>query len=177
MNPYTYFDMVRVGIGLYGLWPSWAAKDYGNRASIFLRPALSWKTKVIQVKELPKGTPIGYDCTYRLKNKGKIAVLPVGYWDGYDRKLSNPPPLKFRGVGCGEVLIRGKRVPVIGRVCMNLIMVEITEIPQVKVGDEVVLIGRQGHEEITVDEIAEKIGTINYEIVTKINPLLPRIYK
>lgn len=169
INPATHLDMVRIGIGLYGLWPSEATRkrNFQSQNPIILKPALSWKTKIIQVKELPKGTPIGYDCTFYCKRKTKIAVLPIGYWDGYDRKLSN----------CGEVLIKGRRAFVRGRVCMNLIMVEVTEIPNIKVGDEVVLIGRQGKEEITVEEIAKKIGTINYEIVTRINQSLPRIYK
>ncbi len=166
VNPATHLDMVRIGIGLYGLWPSpetqAKSKYYGARSSIVLKPALTWKTRVVQVKELPASTPIGYDCTYKLKRKGKIAVLPVGYWDGYDRKLSN----------CGQVLIRGRRAPIRGRVCMNLTMVEVTKIPKVMVGDEVILLGG----EITTEEIAKKVGTINYEIVTRINPLIPRIY-
>lgn len=169
VDPATHLDMVRIGIGLYGLWPSpetkKLAKDLGLK--IDLRPALTWKTKVIQVKELPAGTPIGYGCTYRCKKKTRIAVLPVGYWDGYDRKLSN----------CGYVLIQGRRAPVRGRVCMNLTMVEVTKISKVKIGDEVVLIGWQGREEISADEIAQQVGTINYEIVTRINHLLPRIYR
>ncbi|MFN3301712.1 MAG: alanine racemase [Patescibacteria group bacterium] len=169
VNPATHFDMVRLGIGLYGLWPSQETKKLSQKLGRYLnlRPALTWKTKVIQVKELPAGTPIGYDCTYYLKKKSKIAVLPVGYWDGYDRKLSN----------CGEVLIRGRRAPIRGRICMNLMMVEVTKIPNVKIGDEVVLIGKQGKEEITAEEIAEKIKSINYEVVTRINLLLPRFYK
>jgi len=167
INSMTHFDLVRIGIGLYGLWPSQATKHYGASSSVVLKSALTWKTRVIQVKELSKGTPIGYDCTYRCKKRTKIAILPVGYWDGYDRKLSN----------CGEVLIRGRRAPVRGRICMNLTIVEVTKIPGVKVGDEVVLIGRQNDKEITAEELAEKIGTINYEIVTRINPQLSRIYK
>ncbi len=168
-NPATFFDMVRIGIGLYGLWPSEETRKLSayKGISLKLRPALTWKTKIIQVKELPAGTPIGYDCTYRCRQKTKIAVLPVGYWDGYDRKLSNS----------GEVLIRGRRAPVRGRVCMNIIMVDVTKIPEVKINDEVVLIGKQGNEEIIAEELAEKIGTINYEVVTRINPLLPRIYR
>lgn len=169
VNPATHLDMVRIGIGLYGLWPSPETKQIAQKLGkkINLKPALTWKTKIIQIKELPKGTAIGYGCTYRLKNKGKIAILPIGYWDGYDRKLSN----------YGEVLIRGRRAPIRGRVCMNLTMVEVTKILGVKVGDEAVLIGKQSKEEITVEELAEKIGTINYEIVTRINPFLPRIYR
>ena len=98
-----------------------------------------------------------------MSRKTRLAVLPVGYWDGYDRKLSN----------FGQVLIKGRRCRVLGRVCMNLIMADVTGL-SVKVGEEAVLIGRVGKEEITADELAEKLGTINYEVVTRINPLLPR---
>lgn len=165
-NPATFFDMVRIGIGLYGLWPSPETQRksiYKSRTQIVLKPALTWKTKIIQVKELSAGSYIGYDCTYQCRKKTRIAVLPVGYWDGYDRKLSNQ----------GEVLIRGRRAPIRGRVCMNLIMVEVTKIPKVRVGEEVILLGNK----ITAEELAEKVGTINYEIVTRINQQLPRIYK
>lgn len=168
INRLTYFNMIRLGIAMYGLWPSDDIKNLVKKKKIKfnLQPALSWKTKVIQIKELPRGTFIGYDCTYQTKRRTKIAVLPIGYWEGYDRKLSNS----------GEVLIRGQRCPVRGRVCMNLTMVEVTHLKNVEIGDEVVLIGRQGREEITTDELANKIDTINYEIVTRINPLIPRKY-
>jgi alanine racemase len=168
VNPKTHFNLVRIGIAMYGLWPSKEIKKIVEKKKIdfTLKPSLSWKTKVIQVKELPAKTFIGYDCTYQTKKRTKIAILPIGYWEGYDRKFSN----------CGEVLIRGKRCPVRGRVCMNLTMVDVTKIPKIKIGDEVVLIGKQGKEEISADELAEKIGTINYEIITRINPLIPRIY-
>jgi len=178
VNSATHFDLVRIGIGLYGLWPSVETKklaeDQGRK--IILKPALTWKTKIIQIKELPPATFVGYDRTFKTARKTKIAVLPIGYWDGYDRRLSNPTPLKLRGTGQGEVLIKGKRCPIRGRVCMNLTMVEITNISNVKVGDEVVLIGKQGQEEITIDEIAEKIGTINYEVATRVNALILRKY-
>lgn len=169
INPQSHFDMVRIGISVYGLWPSSDAKKLvkKKRIKLEIKPALSWKTRIIQVKEVPKGTFIGYGCTYKTRRKTKLAVLPMGYWEGYDRKLSNQ----------GEVLISGKRVKILGRVCMNLTMIDITDIQTARVGDEVVLIGKQGPEEITADEIAEKIDTINYEVVTRINPLLPRIYK
>ena len=130
------------------------------------RPALTWKTRIIQIKYLPAKTSIGYDCTYRTNKKIKLAILPIGYWDGYDRKLSN----------CGEVLIRGNHCPVRGRVCMNLTMVEIPDTISPKVGDEVVLLGCQGKQEITAEELAQKIGTINFEVVTRINPSITRKY-
>jgi len=165
--PETYFDMVRVGISMYGLWPSketFVSAQEKDR-KIKLEPALIWKTKVAQIKKIKAGTPISYGLTERASQDSKIAVLPVGYWDGYDRKLS----------GVANVLIKGKRCKVLGRVCMNMTMVDVSHISNVKLEDEVVLLGKQGSEEITVDELVQKIGTINYEVVTRINPLIPRI--
>ena len=165
--PETYFDMVRLGVSMYGLWPSRetfvSAKE--KRRKIDLKPALTWKTKIAQVKKIRAGTPVSYGLTERVSHDSNIAVLPVGYWDGYDRKLS----------GIGNVLIKGKRCKVLGRVCMNMIMVDVSHIPNVKLEDEAVLLGKQDKEEITADELAQKIGTINYEVVTRINPLIPRI--
>lgn len=166
INPRSRFNLVRIGISLYGLWPSKDTKAlYEKHFNGFkLIPALSWHTTVIQVKTVPINTFIGYGCTYKTKRKTKLAVLPVGYWDGYDRKLSNH----------GEVLIRGRRARVLGRVCMNMVMVDATDIPGVRLRDEAILIGAQGKELISAEELAEKVGTINYEIVTRINPLIPR---
>jgi len=160
------FDMMRLGISLYGLWPSKQAKRLTKKRypKFNLKPALTWKTKIIRVKEIAKGASVGYGCTYKTTKKTKIAILPIGYWDGYDRHLSNK----------GEVLVQGKKCSIIGRVCMNLIMVDVSKIKNVKPGDEVVLLGKQGRGEVSAAEIAEKIGTINYEIITRINPLLPR---
>lgn len=162
----THFNFVRLGLGLYGLWSSRETKVFAleKEIKIKLKPALTWKTRIAQVKEIKKGETVGYGRTFTTKRITKIAILPVGYWDGYDRKLSNQ----------GRVLIKGRFAPVIGRVCMNMIMVDVTDIPRVKIEDEVVLLGKQGREEITAEEIAQKIGTINYEVVTRINPLLPR---
>lgn len=169
INPSSRYNMVRIGISLYGLWPSKDTKALYERHfnGFKLIPALSWHTRIIQVKTVPNNTCIGYGCTVKTKRKTKIAVLPVGYWDGYDRKLSNH----------GEVIIKSKRAPVLGRVCMNMMMVDITDIPAVTIGDTATLIGRQGREYIGAEELAEKAGTINYEIATRINPLLPRIIK
>ena len=165
----AYFDMIRLGISLYGLWPSRQAKRMTEKRykNFKLKPALTWKTKVIKIKEVTKGASVGYGCTYKAENKMKIAVLPVGYWDGYDRHLSNK----------GEVIIENKKCPVIGRVCMNLVMIDVTKVKNVKVGSVVVLLGKQGKAEITAEEIAKKIGTINYEVVTRINSVLPRKFK
>jgi len=168
VNSSTCFNLVRVGIALYGLWPSPDTKFLAKKQNkkITLQPALTWKTKIIQVKNIPAGASIGYDRTYQTKKKIKLAILPIGYWDGYNRRLSS----------CGEVLISGQRCPVRGRVCMNLIMVEVSKLKNVKVGDEAVLLGQQGKNQITAEELAEKIGTINYEVVTRINPLIIRKY-
>lgn len=164
--PEAYFNFVRVGIGAYGLWPSekteLSASKMENKP--VLSPALTWKTKVAQIKEVKKGEFIGYGCTYQMSKNGRIAVLPVGYYEGFSRALSNK----------GMVLIQGQRAPVVGRVCMNMIMVDVTHIPKIKLEDEVVLIGRQGKEGITAEEMAELAGTINYEVVTRINKELGR---
>jgi len=167
--PEAYFNFVRTGIGNYGLWPSEKTEMAAKRASIRinLKPALTWKTVVAQVKEVRKGALIGYGCTYEMPRNGKIAVLPVGYYDGFVRLLSNR----------GSVLIRGKKAPVVGRVCMNMIMVDITNIPTVKLEDEVVLIGKQGKESITAEMMADWSQTINYEVTTRINERIPRIVK
>ncbi|MDO8621909.1 MAG: alanine racemase [bacterium] len=160
------FDLVRTGIALYGLWPSQRVQDVMERRdrSVRLQPALIWKTIVGPTHDVPMGAPVSYGRTERVRRRTRIAVLPVGYWDGYDRKLSS----------VGQVLVRGRRCKVIGRVCMNMIMVDVTDVPRIRLEDEVVLIGRQGREEVTADELAGKIGTINYEVVTRINPTLPR---
>lgn len=165
--PETYFSLVRVGISMYGLWPSKETfvSALEKKREIKLEPVLTWKTKVAQIKKIKAGTPISYGLTEKISQDSKIAVLPIGYWDGYNRKLS----------GVANVLIRGKRCKLLGRVCMNMIIVDVSHILDIKLEDEVVLLGKQGSEEITVDELAQKIGTINYEVVTQINPLIPRI--
>lgn len=164
VEPNSHFNMIRLGLGLYGLWPSEMAEKIAltKYPWLKLQPALTWKTKIIQVKELPKGTKVGYGCSYVAKKKIKMAVLAVGYFEGYDRHLSN----------LGEVVVKNKKCPVIGRVCMNLTMVDVSKVKNAKPGDEVVLLGRG----VTAEDLAKKIGTINYEVVTQINPMLPRIY-
>jgi alanine racemase len=160
------FNMVRVGIGAYGIWPSretqLAARERGRRVT--LAPALTWKTRVVQVKEVNAGEHVGYGLTYRASRAMKLVVLPIGYYDGYDRKLSNS----------GRALIHGQPAPVVGRVAMNMTMLDVTDIGA-QLDDEVVLIGRQGNAEIRAEELAEKIGTIPYEVVARINPLIPRV--
>jgi alanine racemase len=152
---------------MYGLWPSKETfvSAQEKKREIKLEPVLTWKTRVAQIKKIKAGTPISYGLTEKTSQDSKIAVLPIGYWDGYDRKLS----------GIANVLIKDKRCKLLGRVCMNMVMVDVSHVLDIKLEDEVVLLGKQGNEEITVDELAQKIGTINYEVVTRINPLIPRI--
>lgn len=175
-------DLVRLGIAMYGLWPAEETRilmasrggDLLGQINIafsagqapaldqLLRPVLSYKTRVAQVKELPNGSPLGYGCTTTLSRDSRVAILPVGYAEGYDRHLSNR----------GEVLIAGRRARVLGRVCMNMTTVDVTDIPDVQAGQEVILIGGS----ISAEEVASKIGTINYELVTRIPQQIPRVY-
>jgi alanine racemase len=167
--PETYFAMVRVGVGLYGLWPSketlLSARQEG-RHLINLEPAMTWKTRVAQVKSVPAGAFVGYGCTYKTTRQTLLAILPVGYANGYDRSLSNK----------GYVLIRGQRAPIRGRICMNLTMVDVTDIPGVALEDEVVLLGQQQDEHLSAEQMATWADTINYEIVTRADPGTLRIY-
>ncbi len=147
-------DMVRPGISLYG----YAAGGAGQGAGCFeqkLRPAMNFISKVIQVRRVPEGTGLGYGHSFVTRRKTRLAVLPVGYEDGYLRKLSNR----------ASVLIRGRRAPVVGRISMNLTLVDVTDIDSVQAGDEVVLLGRQREEQITADEIAAWMETISYEVL------------
>ncbi|MBN2497924.1 MAG: alanine racemase [Deltaproteobacteria bacterium] len=165
--PRTHFAMVRVGIGMYGLWPSketFLSALQENKPAPALRPALTWKTRVAQVKRVPAGAYVGYGCTYRCTRETLLAILPVGYANGYDRLLSNR----------GHVLIGGLRAPIRGRVCMNLTMVDVTDVPSVSLEDEVVLLGEQGDEKITAELMASWAQTINYEVVTRADPYAPR---
>jgi len=167
--PNSHFNMVRVGISLYGFWPSRETylsfvQRNPERVNGFLKPVMTWKTRINQIKEMPKGSYIGYGLSYRTTYDSKIAILPVGYSDGYDRSFSNN----------GYVLVKGERAPIRGRICMNIIMVDVTHIPEVSLEDEVILIGEQGNEGITADDLASRIDTINYEIVSRINPMIPR---
>ncbi len=159
-------SIVRAGIGLYGMWPSEELKEcYGE--NIELKPVMRWVSHVAQVKTAPANYSIGYGLTFVTKEPTKIAVIPQGYSDGYDRGLSN----------CGEVLIRGARCKVLGRVAMNMFVVDVSHLEDAKAEDEVVLLGSQGKDRITAEEIASKIGTINYEITTRVLATLPRVVK
>jgi alanine racemase len=156
--PRAHLNMVRPGIMLYG---------YGLSEADDLRPVLSLKSRVLMIKKVPAGTPISYARTFITKRKSIIATIPLGYADGYSRRLSNQ----------GEVLIQGKRAPVVGRVCMDTIMADVTDIPGVREDSEVVLIGSQGKETITAADIAGKTGTIPYEVLTSVGQRVRRVYK
>jgi Alr-MurF fusion protein len=155
----NHFDLVRVGLALYGLSPSPSVP-----APLDFRPALTWKTVIASVKTLPAGHAVGYGNTYVTQSDERIAVIPVGYADGFRRA-----PAHY-----GEVLVRGQRASIVGRVSMEKTMINVSHIPDVQIGDEVVLLGAQGGERITAEEIAARIGTINYEVVCSILPRVPR---
>lgn len=160
--PYTHLDMVRPGITVYGLYPS---SDVRHDL-VKLAPVMTLKAKVAFVKEVSERCSISYGRTFFTKEKTKIATVPLGYGDGYSRLLSNQ----------GKVLVRGARAPVVGRVCMDQLMIDVGHIPGVRQGDEVVLLGSQGEEAITVDELAAQMGTINYEVLCLISERVPRVY-
>jgi len=158
-------SIVRLGVGAYGMWPSEQLKRKFTKRGLELLPVLSWKTHVAQVKVLAPGMTIGYGLTYKTQKETRTALVPQGYADGFPRILSNQ----------GMVLIGGRRCPVVGRVSMNMFVVDATAVPEVAEGDEVVLIGAEGDKSISAQEMAERSDTINYEATTRINPLLPRI--
>lgn len=160
--PETHLDMVRAGIAVYGLYPSGEV----DKKRVTLSPAMSLKARVALVKEVPAGFSISYGCTYTTGRRTVIATLPLGYADGYPRLLSSR----------GEALLSGQRAPVVGRVCMDQLMVDVGHIPGVGIGDEAVLFGRQGEEEISADEVAAKLGTINYEVVCLVSGRVPRVF-
>jgi len=158
--PESHFDMVRLGLAMYGLHP---APELPCPADF--RPALTFKTQVAQVKTLSSGSYVSYGNTYQTMGEKRIAVIPVGYADGFRRAPRH----------WGEVLVRGQRVPIVGRVCMDQTMIDVTAIHDVRQGDEVVLIGEQGGERITAEDVAERLGTINYEVVSEILARVPRV--
>jgi alanine racemase len=166
--PKTHFDIVRVGISAYGFWPSkptYVSYIEKKKPAIQLKPVLSWFSKVAQVKTLEKGESIGYGLTYKTFDRARTVVVPVGYYDGYDRKLSN----------VSTIIINGVKAPIRGRICMNMLMAEVTHIKTIKSGDRVILIGEEAKEKITADDLADLAGSINYEIISRLNPLIPRI--
>jgi len=160
--PKAHLNLVRPGIMLYGAYPS---ESFVSKVT--LKPVMSWKSRVADVRSVSAGAPVSYGRTYYTKRPSRIVTVPVGYADGYSRHLSNR----------GSVLIRGRRAPVVGTVCMDWIMVDATGIPDVEVGDEVTLMGLQADAYISAAELAKNAGTISYEILCSVGKRVPRVYK
>jgi alanine racemase len=156
------YDLVRLGVGLYGMYPS--APLSRTHAYLGLRPVMRWVSRLAQVKTIPARHPVGYGLTFIAPRDMPIGIVPQGYSDGYDRGLSNT----------GDALVRGARCPVIGRVAMNMMAIDLSAAPDATANDEVVLLGDQSGERVTAEEVALRIGTINYEVTTRVSPLLPR---
>ncbi|MCR5281815.1 MAG: alanine racemase, partial [Lachnospiraceae bacterium] len=160
--PEANLDLARAGITLYGLWPS----DEVRRDIVPLKPMLSLKSHIVYVKDLPAGRSVSYGGTYTAESPRRIATIPVGYGDGYPRSLSSK----------GYVLIRGQKAPILGRVCMDQFMVDVTDIEGAACGDEVTLIGKDGSEEITMELLGDLSGRFNYELACDLGPRIPRVY-
>ncbi len=160
--PEANMDIVRAGITLYGLWPSYEV----DKSRLPIRPVMSLRSHIVYIKEVCAGTQISYGGTYVADGTRRIATVPIGYGDGYPRQLSNR----------GEVIIRGRRAPITGRVCMDQFMVDVTDIPGVSEGDMVTLIGRDGDECISMEELGEISGRFNYELACDIGKRIPRVY-
>lgn len=160
--PDAHFNMVRPGIALYGLSPF----DTPPPQRVELRPAMTLKSRIIHLKTVPAGTPISYGATWQTKGSTRIATVPIGYADGYRRNLSS----------VGKMLVRGQRAPVVGRVCMDLTMLDVSDIQGVEAGDEVVVFGSQENATLPADELARQLGTINYEIVAALTARVPKVY-
>jgi alanine racemase len=159
--PEFHMDMVRAGITLYGLWPSAEVKK-----CLPLQPVLSLYSHIVHIKTLPRGSAISYGGTYQTKGPQQIATVPIGYGDGYPRSLSN----------CGFVLLHGRRAPIVGRVCMDQLMIDVTDIPQTQLFDTVTLLGQDGEESITMEELGELSGRFNYELACDIGLRVPRYF-
>jgi alanine racemase len=160
--PRSHLDLVRPGIAIYGLYPS----DEVHRQRISLKPAMALKSQIIQLKKVPAGFNVSYGSTYTTRQPTTIATVPIGYADGLNRLLSSS----------GQMLVGGRRVPIVGRVCMDLTMLDVGDAKNVQMGDEVVVFGQQGNVTLSVDEMAATLNTINYEIVTGISARVSRIY-
>ena len=160
--PQSHLDMVRPGIASYGLYPS----DEVDKKHVSLKPAMALKARIIHLKKVPAGFAVSYGSTHRTPTATTIATIPIGYADGLNRLLSSS----------GRMLVHGQRAPIIGRVCMDLTMLDVGHIDNVRMDDEVVIFGQQGNGSITVDEIASSLNTINYEIVSTITARVPRVY-
>jgi alanine racemase len=164
--PQTRLDMVRIGVALYGLWPSPQTRIAMNGANFELEPALSFETRLVAMRTVEAGTPVGYGCSYHAPKRTRIGVVPLGYADGIPRLLSNR----------GAFIIGGARCPIVGRVCMNMTLIDLAAAPAAKPGDAVTLIGREGDASVTADDWAQWAETINYEIVSRLPAELRREY-
>ena len=162
-TPASHFDIVRIGISLYGLYPS----DEVDRSTVHLQPVMSWKTRIAHLKTLPPGEAVSYGGMFLTKRPTVVATLPLGYADGFRRLLWGKN---------WHVLIKGQRVPIIGKICMDMCMVDVTDIADVMTGDEVVLLGTQGNETIHTDDMAAALDTINYEITCLLGKRVPRLF-
>ena len=158
--PDAHFDLVRPGLMLYGYSP------FEKKSPVPLRPILSLFTRISALKRVPTGTPVSYGRTFVTKRESLIATLPIGYADGYPRLLSNR----------GEMIVRGLRAPIVGRVCMDMLMLDVTEVPGVSAGDRVTVVGQEGEARILADDLARWAGTIPYEILCGIGRRVPRYY-
>ncbi len=163
--PRARLDLVRAGIATYGLWPS-AATQTALAQPLTLEPALGWRTALVVVRDVPAGTPVGYGCTYETARPSRIGVLPIGYAEGIPRAASNR----------GAVLVGGRRAPIVGRVCMNMTMIDVTDVPTAHPGQTVTLIGRDGEERLVAEDWADWTDTIAYEIVARLPAEIPRNY-
>jgi alanine racemase len=163
--PESQYDMVRIGIGLYGLWPSIEAREYAKE-KFALRPALTWKTLISEIKEVKKGEKVGYDCTETLERDSVLAICPIGYWHSYPRALSS----------IGKVIIRGRAARVVGRVSMDMICIDVTQIEDLKVGDHVDVMGGDSKAVNSIENVSSVLEASWYETITRINPLIKRIY-
>ncbi len=165
----THADLVRAGIAAYGLWPSketlaaWRERHTGEAPA--LSAVLSWRARLAQVKDVPAGAYVGYGRTYRTTRASRIGILPIGYHEGYDRRLSNS----------AHALVAGMRAPVRGRVCMNMTMIDVTDVPSAKAGDVATLLGADGDERVTAEQLASWMGSIHYEVVSRIHPGQPAL--
>jgi len=166
LYPEARFDMVRIGIGLYGMWPAGNLALYPKWRNR-LKPILSWKTRVGEIKEVSKNDSVGYDFTHRLKRNARIAICPIGYWHGLPRALSG---------GKGRAIVLGHKVPILGRVSMDMVVIDLTGVPRAESGAEVMLIGEGDGVAIRAEDIAKIADTTNYEIVTRLNPLMKKFY-
>jgi len=160
-HPDAYYDLVRPGVMLYGMLP-----DFETRPTVPIEPVMTLTTRLVDVRTQPKGRFLSYGCTFQTQRKSRIGIMPIGYGDGFSRKFSNR----------GEVIIRARRAPIVGRVCMDQVLVDVTDIPGASVGDEVLLWGKKGNDILKAEEVAGWMGTITYELTCALGRRIPRVY-